>query len=62
MHIQLGKRQYSAVNRNVDKIADYFSVSADYLLGLDSKKYIEITGLTNAQISLIQQLINAIKS
>ena len=27
------------------RIADYFSVSTDYLLGLDDKKYLEITDL-----------------
>lgn len=42
------------------KIADFFSVSTDYLLGLDNKKYLEITGLSEAQIAHIQQLIDDI--
>ena len=39
-------------------IAKYFSVSCDSLLGLDNRKYIEITGLTDKQISNIQALID----
>ena len=27
------------------KIADFFSVSTDYLLGLDNKKYVEISNI-----------------
>lgn len=42
------------------KIADYFSVSTDYLLGLDDRKYIEITGLNDSQIAHVQQLIDDI--
>lgn len=40
------------------KIANYFSVSADYLLGLENKKYLEITGLNDSQIAHFQQLID----
>lgn len=40
------------------KIADYFSVSTDYLLGLDDKKYLEITGLSESNIAHLQQIIN----
>lgn len=40
------------------KIADYFSVSTDYLLGLDDKKYLEITGLSETNIAHLQQIIN----
>ena len=42
------------------KIATYFSVSCDYLLGLDGRKYIEVTGLTDKEISHIQMLIDDI--
>ena len=42
------------------KIASYFSVSCDYLLGLDERKYIEVTGLTDKEISHIQMLIDDI--
>lgn len=42
------------------KISNFFSVSTDYLLELDKRKYIEITGLTDTQIAHIQQLIKDI--
>ena len=42
------------------KIARLFSVSTDYLLGLDSRRYVEISGLTNTQIVHIQQIIQDI--
>ena len=42
------------------KIADFFSVSTDYLLGLDDKKYLLISGLNEEQIALIQQLVDDI--
>lgn len=43
------------------KIANYFSVSTDYLLELDDRQYIEITGLSDSQLSHIQQIIQDIK-
>lgn len=42
------------------RIAKYFSVSTDYLLGLDNKKYIEVTELDERQIAHFQQLIDDI--
>lgn len=42
------------------KIARYFSVSTDYLLGIDNRRYIETTGLTDRQITHIQQIIGDI--
>ena len=42
-------------------IARFFSVSTDYLLELDSRRYIEVTDLSLEEISHIQQLINDIK-
>ena len=42
------------------KIAKAFSVSTDYLLGLDSRRYIEISGLTNTQVVHVQQIIQDI--
>lgn len=41
-------------------IAEYFSVSTDYLLELDNRNYIEVTGLTNSQLAHIQQIVNDI--
>lgn len=43
------------------KISKALSVSTDYLLELDAKTYIEVTGLTAQEISHIQALINDIK-
>jgi len=40
------------------KIARYFSTSTDYLLELDNRRYLEITGLSETQLSHIQYLIN----
>lgn len=42
------------------KLARFFSVSTDYLLGLDNKKYIEVTNLSSIQIAHIQLIINDI--
>ncbi len=44
------------------KISEFFSVSTDYLLGLDDKKRLDITGLTVQQIAHIQQIIDDIRS
>lgn len=44
------------------KIAKHFSVSTDYLLELDSRKYIEITGLTDSELAHIQLIINDIRN
>ena len=40
------------------RIADVFSVTCYYLLGLDSKKIIEVKNLTVEEIAHIQQIIN----
>ena len=42
------------------KIAKFFSVSTDYLLGLDDRRYLETTGLNEKQVSHIQQIIDDI--
>lgn len=42
------------------KIAEYFNVSTDYLVGLDNNKYLKISGLTDEQISHIQLIIDDI--
>ena len=44
------------------RICKYFNVSSDYLLGLDDKVYIEITGLSLEIICHIQQFINDLRS
>ncbi|HJD25311.1 MAG TPA: helix-turn-helix domain-containing protein [Candidatus Blautia intestinipullorum] len=43
------------------KIADLFSVTTDYLLGRDDKKYLDISSLTDVQIIHIQDIINDIR-
>ena len=43
------------------KISQFFSVSTDYLLELDSRSYIEITGLSETQLAHIQQIIKDIQ-
>ena len=42
------------------RIATFFGVSTDYLLGLDSRTYLEITKLSLEEISHLQQIINDI--
>lgn len=39
------------------KISQFFSVSTDYLLELDSRRYLEVTGLTEKQLAHVQQII-----
>lgn len=41
-------------------ISKFFSVSTDYLLELEERKFIEVTGLTRNQLAHIQQIINDI--
>ena len=43
------------------KISHYFSVSTDYLLELDNRFYLDVSGLTVEQIAHIQQIINDIR-
>ena len=43
------------------KLANYFKVSCDYLLGLDNKKLIDVTGLSDEEIGHIKLLINDLK-
>lgn len=43
------------------KISRFFSVSTDYLLGLDDKKVIDVSGLNDKQISHIKLIIDDIK-
>ncbi len=39
------------------KLAGYFSVSTDSLLGLDDRQYLEVTGLSEEKLGHIQQII-----
>ena len=44
------------------KIADYFCVSTDYLLGIDESYNLNVSDLTAEEIVHIQQLINDLKN
>ena len=44
------------------KLSKYFSVSCDYLLGIENRKYLDVSDLTDAQVSHIRQIINDILS
>ncbi len=39
------------------KLAAYFSVSTDFLLGLDERRMLDVSALTDSQIAHIQLLI-----
>ena len=43
-------------------ISRFFMVSTDYLLGIDNKKYIEVSMLTEKQIAHIQMIIEDISA
>lgn len=43
------------------RLAHFFSVSTDYLLGLDQRKYIEINGLTECQLAHVTAIIGDIR-
>lgn len=43
------------------RIATIYSVSTDYLLGLDERQILDVTGLTDKQIGHIQCLIDDLK-
>lgn len=40
------------------KLARLFSVSTDYLLGLEKRRYLEVSGLSETQLTHLQQIIN----
>jgi len=42
------------------KISHFFSVSTDFLLELNDRRYIEITGLSDKQLAHVQQIISDI--
>lgn len=43
------------------RLSKYFKVSTDFLLGLNECKYIEISGLTDTQISHVSAIIEDIQ-
>lgn len=44
------------------KIAKLYSISADYLLGLQDFRSIDVNGLTNEQITHLQMLVDDLRS
>ena len=44
------------------KIADFFEVSTDYLLGRSDKRVIEVSNLTDEQIALLVRLVDDLKN
>ena len=43
------------------RLSEFFHVSCDYLLGLEARDYLEVTGLTRDQLSHIQLIIDDIR-
>ena len=43
------------------KLASFFNVSADYLLGYDKKQMLSVEGLTDDDIGLISSMITKLK-
>ena len=43
------------------RLAGFFSVSTDYLLGFDDRVFLEVSGLSPEKIRHIQQIIDDIK-
>ena len=43
------------------KISLTFSISADYLLGLENERTLDVSGLTDKQISYIQALVDDLR-
>lgn len=43
------------------RLAQFFSVSTDFILGLDQRKYIEINGLTDYQLAHVTAIIDDIR-
>lgn len=43
------------------KLSRMFHVSTDYLLGLTEKRSVDVTGLQDAEIELITQLVDKLK-
>ena len=44
------------------KIADFFNVTTDYVLGRNEKTYIDVSGLTDEQVSHISLIVSDISN
>ena len=45
----------------LERLANCLSVSTDYLLGRDDRRYIEVSGLSDVEVAHIQQIIEDIR-
>ena len=43
------------------KLSKIFGVPTDYLLGLDDRQYIDVSGLTEIQIAHVQNIVNDVR-
>lgn len=43
------------------KMSEKLDVTTDYLLGIDSNRKLDVTGLTDRQVALIQELVDNLK-
>ena len=65
MHIGLSKAVISKYENGIGYpafdililIADYFSVTTDYLLGVDKKKTLDVSSLSDTQIDAVRRVI-----
>lgn len=39
------------------KLSEIFKVSSDFLLGIDNRKYLDVTGLTDRQLAHVRLLV-----
>ena len=44
------------------RIAALFGVTADYLLGIDAGRTLDITGLSDEHVALVRQLVDALRA
>lgn len=44
------------------KLSEYFSVSTDYILGIDERETIDVSGLSQEHIAHLRQLANDLKN
>ena len=45
----------------LEKLADYYNVSIDYLLDRDYREYLDVSGLTVEELAPIRQIISDLK-
>lgn len=58
-YYELQERQPSSVS--LRKLSEVFHVSTDYLLGIEKRQSIDVTGLDDEDIQLVRHLVNVLK-